>query len=205
MTNLYKYFVITFQLLFFTSCAAVKYGAVVGAQKSTYTESGSASSLISSDQVTFSNYENSSSGFHIGISEESKWVLTKIYYFNNTYEDLVYNFEGTNYNTALKETGFKGTLAIKLGFFQPHLSVTSYNSLYLIDEDEYDKSYSTVGAGIDLEIPISKRAYAYIGINTDTYDEIAFEGLAQINQSLHHQTVYAGIRFNFSADGAVEK
>lgn len=54
-----------------SSCAAVKYGAIVGAQKSTYTESGDASSLISDDTLAFSSYENDSTGFHIGISEES--------------------------------------------------------------------------------------------------------------------------------------
>lgn len=184
-----------------SSCAAVKYGVVVGAQKSAYTESGSASSIVSGEKVAFDSYENNSSGFHIGISEESKWILTKIYYFNNSYKDSVHEFEGVDYNTSLNESGFKGTLGIKLWYFQPHFSVTSYNSTYKVDEQEYEESYTTVGAGIDIEFPISEAGYLYLGVNSDTYNEQSYEGLASISQLLHHETVYAGVRFNFFSIG----
>lgn len=190
---------------FLSSCAAVKYGVVVGTQKSSYTESGSASSIISNNQVAFNSYENESSGFHIGISEESKWILTKLYYFSNTYDDLVHTFEGTDFNTELSESGAKGTLAFKLGWVQPHFSVTSYNSIYTVDDEEYKKSYSTVGVGIDLEIPISQKGYLYFGVNSDTYKEQSFEGLARLEQLLHHETVYAGLRFNFSGGSSSTK
>lgn len=118
---------------------------------------------------------------------------------------MLYDFEGTSYDTELSETGFRGSLALKLGYIQPHLSVVSYNSKYVLDNEVFENSYSTLGYGVDVELPISKRAYFYLGYTNDTYKHDGYQGAAYFQQLLNHETIYLGLRFNFSGGKSSKK
>ena len=74
----------------FTFCAATRNGMVVGGQKADYTETASATSLFGSGSVDIEDFETSGNGFHVGISEETKSVLTKITYFQTSYDEQVF-------------------------------------------------------------------------------------------------------------------
>lgn len=177
----------------FSSCA-VRYGAVVGAQNISYNES--ATIVLSS--VEIEDYNSSSTGFHLGISEESKYFLTKIYYFQNSYPDKIITIDGTKYGTSLEESGIRGTVAWKLWFLQPYFSVTRYNSDYTVGRESSSESYSALGFGADIEYDFSPRVSMYLGYGQDSYDTSSTSGAGTTVGSIGHSTVSFGLRYNFS-------
>ena len=183
--------------LILSSCAATRYGVIVGGQHSAYHETGDASALIGSGSLSFDEYTNSAPGFHVGFSEETAHILTKIYYFKNSYPEKEYSFDGTDYDTELSESGVKGTIAWKLGFFQPYIGITSYNASYTVGEEESSENYPALGFGADFEFQVSKKAFVYVGYGQDSHERTSFEGLAQINQKMRHRVIHFGLRYNF--------
>tara|TARA_B100001971_G_C18268046_1_gene596736 strand:+ start:180108 stop:180725 length:618 start_codon:yes stop_codon:yes gene_type:complete len=185
-------------LILFTSCSSTtKYGLVAGAQKANYKETADVSSVITGNGTLLPDYTNEGNGFFIGISEELPWILTKIVYFQNKYEDKDYSYDGTTYATALSESGIRGSLALKFGFFQPFISFASYNSEYEVNGSSDETDYTALGYGVDLEFNVGKDKYIYLGIELNTYEDTVVDGLVFAEQTLEHQTIYLGYRQNF--------
>lgn len=180
-------------ILNFTSCA-VRYGVVVGVQNASYDESASA--VLGG--ANLDNYSNSTTGFHIGLSEESKHFITKLTYFQNSYPEKAYVAQGQEFDTALNESGFRGTLAWKLWFFQPYISTTAYNREYSIGEDVTSSSSSAIGFGMDLEYELNSRTLMYCGFGSDNQVGTANVGGNTYITSIDSSTIYFGLRYNFS-------
>ena len=184
--------------IFLTSCAATRYGAVVGGQYASYSESASASSVFGGGGPDIEDYDTSGPGFHIGFSEETQNILTKIYYFQNSYEDGDYVVDGQSLDASLKESGIKGTIAWKLGIFQPYFGFASYNFDTEVDGNSESSSTGALTFGADLEFQVSKRGFFYLGYGVDTSDNLSVIGSYTVNQTIKHGTFLLGYRYNFS-------
>src|SRR5690606_2570992 len=145
-----------------------------------------------SDGPIFDNYENDSMGFHIGISEETPNFLTKITYFQNSYDEMTYSFNGMDYDTELEESGLRGSIAWKLGFFQPYIYFANYNSKYTIEDKKEDTSYTALGFGAELEFQLSRRSFIYVGYSIDSHINASSAGSSAITQELKHDAILVG-------------
>lgn len=186
-------------ILFLSSCAATRYGAVVGGQYTNYNESSSVSSLLGGGGgPEIEDYETSGPGFHVGFSEETQSILTKITYFQNRYEDSEYVVDGNKSDASLSESGFRGTVAWKLGPFQPYFGFVSYNFDAEVDGESETSNASTITFGADLEIQVSKRGFFYLGYGVDSVDNLSVVEGYTVDQTIEHGTFVLGYRHNFS-------
>lgn len=189
--------------LFFTSCAT-RYGIVAGGQHVNYSESSSFSPYLASEDISLGNYEMKANGFHVGLSEETPNFLTKLVYFQNKYgeENFMINSEDTLVN--LKESGIRGSIAWKLGFFQPYVMVSANRSTIKGQNAtlnvESDGSYTSLGFGADLEFQIGRKTFLYMGYSQDSHDEIKMTGSGSATAKLRHTTFSLGLRFNFKEE-----
>ena len=161
-------------------------------------ESVSASSLFGGGSPEIEDYDTSGPGFQVGFSEETQSILTKIFYFQNSYEDGKYKVDNHSYDASLSESGFKGTIAWKLGPFQPYFGFASYNYETEVDGESDSSSSSALTFGADLEFQVSKRGFFYLGYGVDTGDNIGVVGTYTVDQTIKHGTFQLGYRFNFS-------
>lgn len=189
-------------IIILCSSCSVKYGLLAGVQQESYTESVDAKSIFSEDEVRLPDYQNKSKGFHFGISEESNYFLTKIFYYQNSYSDKEYEASGETYNTSLSEKGFAGTIALKIWWLQPHIGFKKYNSTYEIDEITSKDKYSTITYGLDLEIPLSENAFIYTGYSVGEQTNFEAVGSALVTQVIKHQELKLGLRWNFASFGS---
>lgn len=188
-------------ILLFSSCSA-KYGLIAGIQQESYSESVDANSIFTDDSVRLPDYKNTSKGFHVGISEESNYFLTKLYYYKNFYKDKDYVATGTTYDTSLSEDGFGGSLALKLWWLQPHIGFKKYNSTYKIDAIVNNEKYSTLTYGLDLEIPLRQDYFIYLGYTENEITNIELIANAFVTQVIKHQEIKIGLRWNFASFGS---
>ncbi|EPZ52462.1 putative lipoprotein [Bacteriovorax sp. BAL6_X] len=179
-------------LIFLTSCAA-KYGIVAGAQMPTYEEKTTIDNLFSPD-VSLRPYKTDGTGFHIGISEETNWLLTKLSFYHNTYDEASYELESSTIKTDLKESGIMATTAIKLWWFQPLFGFKYVNREYSNSEVLEDDSYLLWTLGMDIEAPVSKRFYIYGGYHYSSGSNVNF----LYDTDFKVTTMVMGLRYNFS-------
>ncbi len=187
-----------------SSCAN-KYGLIVGAQKENYQETASAFVFSSAGKVSLPKYNNSSTGFHFGISEESDYLLSKIYFFSNSYGDKDYVSGATTYKTSLSESGIAATIGLKLWWFQPFLGFKSYESEYVIDGASTKDNYSALYYGIDMEVPLSNDWFLYLGYGANEKVSIGTIGAAVVTQTRAHSDLKIGLRWNFVSFGGSSK
>lgn len=181
------------------SCSSVKYGLILGGQKNTYTENVDAEAFFSDETLHLPDYKNTSLGFHVGISEESDLLLTKIFYFSNSYDDKKYEINNKIFDTKISETGFGGSIGFKIFWFQPHIGFRKYNAKYTLDNDVEEESYTTLIYGLDFEIPISSSLFIYTGFSTGKQTNIELAANAFVTQVITHDEVNIGLRWNFGS------
>ena len=189
--------------LIFTSCAT-RYGIVAGGQQTTYKESSSLSPYLDNNDIDLGDFEMKATGFHIGLSEETSHFLTKLVYFQNNYGEENFSIGTESATVNLKENGFRGTIAWKLGFFQPYLMVSSYKPSISAKNDtrsiDTTSSYTSIGFGADFEFQIGRKTFLYFGYSQDSHDEIGLTGAGSATAELRHTTLSLGLRFNFHED-----
>lgn len=180
-------------LFLLTSCAA-KYGIVAGAQMPQYVEEATINDLFGGTSETLPQFKNSGFGYHIGISEETDMMLSKITYFSNSYSKKSYTYDGTTDNVSLEESGVELTSAFKLWWFQPLFGVKFYNASYDSDIVDSDGSYAAIVLGLDFEYPVSDRFYVYTGYH---YEQ-GYKTNVTVEVDYMHHNYVLGLRYNFS-------
>ncbi|EQC47631.1 hypothetical protein [Bacteriovorax sp. Seq25_V] len=193
-----KKIVLLFFIIMCSSCS-VKYGLLLGGQKEEYTETLEARtfSFGSPQTINYPQYQNSTNGYHVGISEESEYLLTKITYFSNSYGDKKYEVAGKSYDTSLKESGVNATIAWKVWWFQPFIGVKKFSSNYVVNGETTKDSYNTLDLGVDFEVPLKEDLFIYAGYATSKRTNFGFIGGASVTQSIKHDALKFGLRWNF--------
>ncbi|WP_412463049.1 hypothetical protein [Halobacteriovorax sp. RT-2-6] len=180
-------------LFLLTSCAA-KYGIVAGAQMPSYEEEATINDLMSGTSTTLPRFKNSGFGYHIGISEETDILLTKITYFANSYDKKSYTYESVTEDYSIEESGIEISTAFKLWWFQPLFGVKFYNSEYTGETNSNEGTYASFIFGLDFEVPISDRFYVYTGYHY----EKGYKTNITTEVDYYHYNYVVGLRYNFS-------
>ncbi|AYF45759.1 MULTISPECIES: hypothetical protein [Halobacteriovorax] len=188
-----KVFLPLFILVFLTSCAA-KYGIVAGAQMPKYEEDVTIIDLFGGSDTDLEPYTTDGTGFHIGISEETDWLLTKISYYQNTYSNESYKLESSTIKTDLKESGVMGTTGFKLWWFQPLFGFKYVSREYSNPQAPSDTNYILWTLGMDIEVPMSKRFYVYGGYHYSSGSDLDITHDTEFTV----KTMVLGLRYNFS-------
>lgn len=193
-----KQFILICISLSLVSCAN-RYGVFVGGQKATYSEENNTVTVAELDGSLYLNdFQLNGNGFHFGISEESKFFITKIAILNNSYKEDSFVIDNEIYETKLDESGLRLTFGPKIYFFQPYISLGSYVMDMTINSFESEVSYGSRGYGFDVELSLSKSLYLYLGYSEDKFENSETISGVNLKQDVVHRTVYAGLRYNFS-------
>lgn len=182
-------------LVFISSCSN-KYGVMVSGGQTTYTEEGEATSSFTGTTLTLPKYSSKGRTLSAGITEESDWFLTKLSYFQTSYSNVEYVVSLVPFSTDLEESGVSLSLGLKLWIFQPFLLMSSTNGEYEINGVSKKENYSSFGYGLDIEVPITKSAFWFLGYSIQETENVSMESGVALTQRLGHQSLYSGIRFN---------
>lgn len=177
-------------LILLSSCAAVKYGVNLEVQQTTYnsTSTGTTTSPPFST-TTVDNGELKGNSFAIGLSEETKYIITRINYVTGSvsgdYDEV---------DTQLSESGYLASLGLKIFGLQPRISFGSLN--YKSSEEDIDKDLSVTGFGVAYEIDMGKTEDHHIYFAFDKLDGTAYGDVSKL--SIGYRFDFA--RFNGSKD-----
>ena len=192
-------------LILLSSCSQLKYGVDISAQKMSYEESSpSQTLLISNNAVRIPSVTLTSKGFggRIGITEESKYLLTKISYYKSEHSNDNYWINNNKLNMTLEESGLEGLIAWKLYCFRVFGSVTKGTQDFSVESSDSKVSgqvnYVGFGYGLGLELPMSENTFFYVSMHKKTiYDEY------DIVTKRSHGLLSVGLRFNlFTIEGS---
>jgi len=170
-------------LILLSSCA-VKYGVNLEVQQTTYNSSTYVVTPIPYSTDTVSNGELKGSSFAIGITEETKHLITRINYVTGKVSGDYDNVE-----TQLSESGVLASLGLKIFGLQPRLTFGSLN--YKSSDETIDKDLNLSGFGVAYEIDLGKAEDHHIYIAFDQLDNSGIDGGDVSKLSL-------GYRFDFA-------
>jgi len=112
---------------------------------------------------------------HLGITEETKFLLTQVNFQHG-------NFEGGGLEG--KQTGWEAALALNIPYIKPRY-IFGNSELEFKGNEDLDRSVRFSGWGVMLDIPISKKTFLYF-----IYDDYSRNSIIRIE----------GIRSPFDAD-----
>lgn len=187
-------------LLLLSSCSA-KYGAYLGGYKTDYNEEAEYSGLFTGTE-SIPDINLSGKGFHVGIYEETDWVLTRIGFFSSSYDDINYSYAGDSYKLSLKDQGLEISLGPKLKWFYPHLIYLKHKSEFKINGERGEDDDASLGYGVELRFPVGDKFKVHGGYRYTGKTGLTAIGPGVVSADISHSSIYLGVSYElFSVEG----
>lgn len=149
-----------FLFSFLYSCAGAKYDLNVGVEKSNFKD-------------VRGNDSESKTGFHIGITESTKYIISTLNYSRNEFD---IDTDTKSYKNAL--FGIDGSIGLNIRYVKPRYTFARYTLAEDDGDEKNSGSYNVTGPGVMFSVPISSSIYLYL-----TYDSLEARNVIEFNGS----------------------